>query len=231
MRFPSSNSRLTCTAARGKFSAYLDGQISGLEMASMAAHLDTCSNCGREFAALRAMQSTLAEMNPVAAPPRLQARLRAAIAQERERETHLPPFRRWLRSWQTDIAPMALRATGALAIAMTLVAGLSWMFAAPLAVEANDDKMANLTAPRYLYSPVPPRPFITQNDAPIVVEAQVDASGRVYDFTILAGPNDEAVKQQVTENLLGSIFKPAEAFGIPVNGHVMLTFSGISVRG
>jgi hypothetical protein len=231
MRFLVSNSKLTCITARDGFSAYLDGQMSGLEMASIAAHLDSCRSCQLEFAELRAMQAALSEIGPTPPPMRLQARLRAAIAQEKQRDTHLPFVQRCFRAWQVEIAPMALRATGAVAIAMALVAGLSWMFAAPLAVEANDEKMANLTTPRYLYSSVPPRPLLTKNDAPVLVEAQVDARGRVYDFTILAGPTDAHVKQQVAENLLGSIFKPAEAFGTPVNGHVMLTFSGISVHG
>lgn len=231
MRFPLPTLKLSCSEAQSRFSAYLDGEMSGREMAALAAHMKTCAACAADFSALRALQTALAELSPVAAPVHLQASLRAAITREKERQTHLPLLQRWLQSWKTDIAPMALRATGAVTLAMALVAGLSWMFAAPLAVEANDDRMANLTAPHYLYSPVPPRPFLTRNDAPVLVEAQVDSKGRVYDFTILAGPKDPAVKQQVAENLLGSIFKPAEAFGVPVNGHVMLTFSGISVRG
>jgi hypothetical protein len=105
------------------------------------------------------------------------------------------------------------------------------MFAAPIAVQANDDRMANLIAPRYLYSQVPPQPIETVHDIPILVEASVDAAGRVYDYTILEGPQTDQVKVRVEDNLLASVFKPATVFGVPVRGHVVLTYTGVSVRG
>jgi hypothetical protein len=36
---------------------------------------------------------------------------------------------------------------------------------------------------------------------------------------------------QVANQLLGSVFQPASAFGVPVRGHVVVTFVGISVHG
>jgi hypothetical protein len=110
------------------------------------------------------------------------------------------------------------------------------MFAAPLAaVQASDDAMSHLVAPRYLYSQVPPQPIKTHrdepSDVPIVVEAMVDSKGRVYDYTILAGPQDPSVRVRVEDNLLSSIFKPATVFGVPVRGHVVMTYTGVSVRG
>jgi hypothetical protein len=53
----------------------------------------------------------------------------------------------------------------------------------------------------------------------------------VYDYTILDGPSDSAVRRQVEQNLLTSVFTPATVFGVPVDGHVMLTYTGVSVRG
>jgi hypothetical protein len=35
----------------------------------------------------------------------------------------------------------------------------------------------------------------------------------------------------VEQNLLTSVFRPATVFGVPVDGHVMLTYAGVSVRG
>ena len=66
---------------------------------------------------------------------------------------------------------------------------------------------------------------------PIVVEALVDSQGRVYDYRILEGPQDAEVRVRVENNLLGSIFKPATVFGVPVPGHVVMTYTGVSVRG
>ncbi len=59
----------------------------------------------------------------------------------------------------------------------------------------------------------------------------VDSKGRVYDYAILTGPQDPESKVQVENNLLGSVFKPATVFGMPIRGHVVMTYTGISVRG
>jgi hypothetical protein len=220
-----------CYAAREQFSPYLDGQMSGVEMAAVAAHLDGCSACAHEFSDLRAMQSVLADIGRVAAPARLQARLRNAVAAEREAGTNLSLAGRGVQAWDRWLAPWAGRAAGGLAAALVILGGLSWLTAPLNAVSANDDRMAHLTAPHYLYSFVPPTSIETHNDVPILVDAKVDAAGRVYDYAIIAGPTDAAARLSVEQNLLSSIFRPATVFGSPVNGHVMLTYMGVSVHG
>jgi hypothetical protein len=72
---------------------------------------------------------------------------------------------------------------------------------------------------------------VTPTDSPIVVEAAVDSTGRVYDYRIVAGPRNAAVQTQVVNQLLDSVFEPASAFGVPIRGRVILTYSGILVRG
>jgi hypothetical protein len=220
-----------CLLVRAEFDDYLDGATSGVEMAAIAEHLEACGDCAVEFQALRTVQSALAELGPAKPPARLQARLRTALSQEFARGTHLPLTERWMAAWKTSIAPVALRATGGFAAMLLLLGGAGWFLGLPGAVQANDDRMTHLVAPHYLYSYVPPQPIETRHDAPILVEAQVDTSGRVYDYAILAGPKDSSVQRQVEQNLLSSIFQPATVFGVPVRGHVVLTFTGVSVRG
>ena len=218
-----------CEHVRRDFSAYLDGAMSGVEMAALSGHLDHCGSCSTEFAAWRDVQSALAELGPAQPPQRLQSRLRAALAAERERGSYVPWLQRVVRAWSATIAPMALRVSGGIAAAVVLAAGLGWVFGAP--IQANDDRMAHLVAPHYLYSQVPPQPIVTHHDAPIVVEALVDTQGRVYDYSILEGPSDPDVKLQVENDLLASVFQPATVFGTPVRGHVVMTYMGLSVRG
>ena len=99
-------------------------------------------------------------------------------------------------------------------------------------VQANDDRMADLHPPRFLYSEVSPEPIATpQHFVAVVVEAQVDARGRVYDYNILEGPQDPTTRARVEANLLSSVFKPATVFGEPVRGHAMITYTAVSVRG
>ncbi len=220
-----------CAAVRAEFSNYLDGAVSGVEMGVISRHLSDCDDCAKDFNVWRQVQRSLGELGPQAPPARLQARLRAAIAAERERGAHLPFFRRALLVWRSSVAPLALRLSGGFAVTLVLAGALCWVFGAPIAVQANDAGMANLIAPRYMYSQVPPEPISTQRDVPIVVDAMVDSSGRVYRYTILEGPRDNAVKVRVENNLLSSIFTPATVFGVPVRGHVVMTYTGISVRG
>lgn len=220
-----------CESVRAEFSDYLDGAVTGVEMAAISAHLNGCDDCSTEFLAWRNVQSALAQVGPVYPPRTMQARLRKAISEERARGSHLPWFSRLVMAWNSTIAPAALRVSGAVAMAVVLVAGLGWIFGAPIAVQANDEDMAHLVGPHYLYSQVPPQPIETKRDVPIVVEAKVDAGGRVYDYSIVEGPTDDTVKISVEQNLLASVFRPATLFGVPVKGHVVLTFTGVSVRG
>jgi hypothetical protein len=220
-----------CSSVRSEFSAYLDGALTGVEMAALSAHFATCAQCASDFKAWRAIQQCLSDLGPAQMPSALQMRLRQTIAAERERGSYLPPHQRALRRWRSSIAPTALRLSGGLAAALVLAGGLSWMFGAPIDVQANDDAMAHLVAPRYLYSQVPPEPIKVDRDAPIVVEAMVDSKGRVYDFSILNGPRNPQVLARLEDNLMASVFRPATAFGVPIKGHVVLTYMGVLVRG
>jgi outer membrane biosynthesis protein TonB len=78
---------------------------------------------------------------------------------------------------------------------------------------------------------VNPHAIVTGHDGIIVVEASVNSEGKVYDYRIVSGPESQAVQDQVVDQLLTSVFQPASVFGAPVRGRVVLTFSGISVRG
>ena len=98
-------------------------------------------------------------------------------------------------------------------------------------MQANDEPLGALTAPHYLYSTASPGAIVTGRDTTIIVEASVDSRGRVYDYTIVSGPQDDAIRTQVVNQLLGSVFQPASAFGVPVRGRVVVTFAGISVHG
>jgi hypothetical protein len=220
-----------CLAAQAAFSSYLDGALSGVEMGQVVNHLAACAPCSTEFDAWRAMQTALADLGPAKPPLRMQEQLRAALDIEREHGTHLPLFARVALIWRTSVAPLAVQTAGGMAAAVLLLAGLFRLFGPGVEVQANDDGLANLIAPHYLYSQVPPMAVETGRDVPVLIDAKVDTRGRVYDYTILDGPSDSAVRRQVEQNLLTSVFTPATVFGVPVDGHVMLTYTGVSVRG
>ena len=222
-----------CEKCQSSFSAYLDGAVSGRQMHEIAQHLENCSGCNREFVALRAMQQSLSLLGPAKPPVDLGLKLRLAISHEQARRKSS-----WLDTvslrWENAIRPMLVQVSAGFAGAVVLVGGIALLlglFAAPEPVMANDVPLGAMTSAHYLYSAVSPRPIVSSQDSPIVVEAYINSEGRVYDYNIVSGPADTAVHNQIVDQLLMSVFEPASVFGAPVRGRVVLTFSGISVRG
>ena len=222
-----------CPDVQAAFSDYLDGAVSGREMQRIARHLEGCAGCAREFDAARTVQQTLAALTPVRPPRDLSRRLRVAISQERTRSWSAVRDRLQMR-WENGIRPLVLQASAGLAGAVVLLGGIGFLLgtiAAPNAVMANDEPLGAITSPHYLYSIVEPRAIRTAHDETIVVEARINAEGRVYDYSIVSGPRDPEVTSQVIEQLLATVFEPARVFGGPVRSRAIMTFAGISVKG
>lgn len=224
---------LLCRKVQSSFSAYLDGAVSGRQMQRIASHLEGCSGCNREFSALRAIQRSLASFGPAKAPADLGLRLRLAISHEQARRTS-----NWRDSlslkWENTVRPMLLQVSAGFVGAVLLVGSIGLllgMVAAPEPVMANDEPLGAMTAPHFLYSTTSPEDIVSDQNSLIVVEAFINADGRVYDYNIVSGPEDQAVRNQIANHLLMSIYQPASVFGVPVRSQVVLTFSGISVHG
>jgi hypothetical protein len=206
--------------------------IEGFEDAS-GTRIPGCGDCARELAAWRASQDAISALGPARAPANLGLRLRLAISHELARQDSRLLDRLSL-AWDNAVRPMLLQVTGGVVGSVALMGGVALLLgavAAPQSVQANDEPLGALTAPHYLYSTASTGAIVTGSDSAIIVEASVDNLGRVYDYTIVAGPRDEAIRAQVVNQLLSSVFQPASAFGVPVRGRVVLTFDGISVHG
>ncbi len=222
-----------CTEVREQFSDYLDGGVSGREMQSIAAHLGSCSECKADFDSWRGMQRVLSAVGPVKAPTNLGLKLRLAISHENaKRQGH------WWDPisvrWNNLLRPVVLQVSAGIAGAVLLVGTIGLLIgvvAAPQSVMANDEPLGALTSPHYLYSAAPQQPILTSEDTTIVVEAQVNAAGRVYDYAIVSGPQDASTDAQVRDQLMLVVYEPAMAFGQAVRGRILITFSGVSVRG
>jgi anti-sigma factor RsiW len=228
-----------CSKIQSAFPAYLDGNLSGSEMQEIARHIDGssaspgCEECAFEFAACKQVQNSIALLGPVKPPADLNLRLRLAISREQVRR-HASWIDPISLAWDNTVRPMLLRVSAGFAGTVVLAGGiflLLGMVAPPPAVLANDEPLGAVTAPHYLYSVLAPDAIVTRNDSAIIVEASVDNQGRVYDYTIVSGPQDDGVRAQVVNQLLLSVFKPASVFGLPVRGRVVITYAGISVRG
>jgi hypothetical protein len=224
-----------CRSIQIGFSDYLDSRLSGREMQEMAAHLEGCADCKREWELLRRTQSSLAILGPVPEPPDLLLRIRVAVSQERARNRRRP-FEALSLAWKNTVGPFVLQASAGFASAVLLlgtVIVLVGMFTQPQAAQAaKDEPLGMATAPRLMYlSSGDGSDDINTIPGPIVVEAYVNDAGEVYDYRIVSGPNDDATRSEVENLLVGSRFQPARFFGQPVRGLAVLSFAGVSVRG
>lgn len=233
--------RNECANVRASFSDYLDGAVSGREMQAIARHLEGagggtvgCVGCASEFAAWRKTHQAVSALKPAKAPADLGLRLRLAISHEvARRDSRL--LDRLSLAWENAVRPILVQVSAGVAGSVVLVGSIALLLgvvAAPSrAVLADDESLGAVTAPHYLYSTTSPGAILTDHETAIVVEASVDNTGRVYDYSIVSGPENDAVRLQVADQLLGSVFQPASVFGVPVRGRVVVTFAGVSVRG
>ena len=225
-----------CSATQAKFSEYLDGRLTGLEMQRIGAHLDKCRKCSGEWLALKQNQASLSALGPVAAPEDLVLRIRVAVSRERARSRKSPLEGLGL-AWKNTVGPFLLQAGAGFASAVLLlgtVTVLVGMFTQPEVAQAKgDEPLGDATAPRLLYlsSGSGSSDEMGALSGPVVVEAYVNSEGYVYDYRIVSGPTDAGTRNQVENLLVLSKFAPARFFGQPVRGLAVLSFSGVSVRG
>ena len=224
---------IRCASVRDSFSSYLDGAINGREMLAVAGHLESCPECATDFDSWRGMQQVLAAVGPVKVPTDLGLKLRVAISHENaRRQGH------WWDGlslhWDNMVRPALVHFSGGLAGAMLLIGSIAMMLgevSAPNAVLANDEPLGAMSAPHYRYSAMHLQPVTTSEDTTIVIQADINSAGEVYNYTIISGPSDPATQAQIRDQLLLQVYDPARVFDQPVRGQVLITFSGISVRG
>ena len=231
---------MNCRAAGRKLCGYLDGALSGKEHVRVSKHLESCAACQKELELYRLLAVNMAQMEPVAPPADLAARIRLEAARAVGREG----FVRRLGSradlvFQNILRPLAVPATGGVLTALIVFVFLvqSLLVGVPIGAVPND-LPTSLFQPARLESLAPfPFPGITtsggRSDANVLVlEATLNAQGQVVYYHILAGPTDVAVQRQIDQVLLFSRFRPQLTFGRPSSGgRVILSFSEIRVKG
>ena len=223
-----------CSEFQARFSEYLDGRLTGLEMHAVSAHIDSCGECAMEWSSLRLSQAALASLGPVPEPDDLPLRIRVAVSHERARRAR-SPLQAWNLAWQNTVGPFLLQAGAGLASAILLIGTVAVMVglvATPQAAQAGDEPLGAATAPRLIGSLVGTGDnVLAALSGPVIVETYINDSGQVYDFNIVSGPNDAVTRSAIENLLLSEQFEPAKFWGQPVRGIAIQSFSGVSVRG
>ena len=121
-------------------------------------------------------------------------------------------------------------ATAGLVTAVMMFGLLVGIFAAPRAVR-NDVPTTLYTPRRLAAAPFSDTVGHVNADSPVVIEAQVDAKGRITDDRIISGDNSEEVRRELERSLIFTVFEPATSFGEPADGRAVISFSNVNVKG
>jgi hypothetical protein len=219
---------MTCTEARPLFSLYLDRAVSGTEMHEVSGHLDQCAQCQHQYVLLENTRSLVSSLGRRQPPSDLALKIRVALSNSRSRNS-LGWLQRYAPRLENAFRGFMFPATAGVLSAVVFF-GVLIVLLVPAQVSANDDVPSTFyTPPRLQLSEYPENQL--NLDSPVVIETYVDASGRVENYRIISGRDDEEVREQLNRALLFTIFAPAQSFGRPVPGKAIMSFSHINVKG
>jgi hypothetical protein len=223
---------MNCAEYKKLVSPYLDGQVTGAQMHTLTKHMRECEACAEEYIALQRTQQWLGKLRRAKPPADLALRLRLAISREAA-QAKRPRFEGMLVRLSNALNAFMVPATAGVISAILTFGLLLGFFALPRQLEASSSDV-----PLMLYTD----PQLDQSvfgtslgslgDDSIVVEAYVDANGRVEDYRILSQSDDaKAVLPQLKNLLIFTTFRPALSMGRPTAGRAVISFSKISVKG
>jgi len=223
---------MNCGEAKKLFSPYLDGQVSGREMRALDGHVEECSRCAREYVAVRRTQLLLANLGSKKAPADLALKLRVAISREVAQKRRAR-FEGVLVRLENALNAFMVPATAGLVSAVLIFGLMLGFIALPSQLQASsgDVPLMLYTAPQ-LEQSVFGTSLGSIGEDSVVIEAYVDANGRVEDYRILSQSEDaKAMLPQVKNLLIFTTFRPALSMGRPTAGRAVISFSKISVKG
>jgi len=227
----STKPKSTCAAASRLFSPYLDGAVTGNEMRALREHLDVCPACTREYTLLRQTQQLLSAAGRPNLPADLGLKLRLAISREAA-QTRRPRFEGLMVRLENTLEAFMVPATAGIACALLIFGLVAAILATPGQLQANNEDVPLVlnTGPELQQSSFGTMSSI--NAESLVIEAYVDAHGRVEDYKILSDPGaSQELLPQLKRMLIFTTFRPAMSMGHPISSRAVLSFSRISVRG
>ncbi len=218
---------MRCTEAQPLFTACLDDVASGVERQALLGHLSACPGCRSDYHKLENTRLAVASLGRKAAPPDLALKIRVSLSREQS-QTWKRFLQRYMVRLEDAFNAFMFPATAGILTTVIFFTAMAGFF-----VQAQAD--AGETVPGLYLSPhlqtTWPVAADFNVDAPVVVQAYVDASGFVDNYDIISGSDNEQVRSQLNRALLLTRFSPAYAFGQPVQGTAIICFSHVNVKG
>jgi anti-sigma factor RsiW len=206
----------------------LDSMLDREQADTLNEHMSECERCAKEFASLRRTKWMMSTLESHPAPSELALRLKVAVSQQLASRRQ----NRWeglLVRWENALNAFMFPATAGL-LSAVLIFGMLIGVLVPAHLAAGND------VPTMLYTPpeMTSAPFGLEsgmNGDAVVVEAVIDAHGRVQDYRVLNSPGRIELSPAMKNALIFTQFRPATSFGLPTSGRVVISFSNINVGG
>jgi hypothetical protein len=223
---------LKCPQAKQLFSPYLDGAVTGTEMLALQGHFSECAACHREYLSLRRTQQLLVNVPRPKVPADLGLKLRLSASREAA-DARRARFEGLMVRLENALNAFMVPAAAGFVSAVILFGIAMVYFVAPSSLRADNDVplvMVN-TGPELQPSTLG-LTMDTIDDDSLVIEAYVDANGRVQDYRILSDTIDsKEVLPKVKQMLIFTTFRPALQMGRPTPSRAVLSFSKVNVKG
>jgi len=226
---------MSCDNVQQLIPRLLGRRLAGEPRDRLFQHLKECPGCNASLEARDEVRAALREMQYVAVPPDLNARLRVTASKERARRLARRTLGSRLRGWADSgrllvdnmMRPLALPFAGGVFSAIVLFGALVPTLVVQRSIGAD--------VPIALFTDPTLEDVGHAHDSCVetIMELTVDERGRVSDYSVSQGK----MSPEMENDLLFFRFAPATAFGQPTWGRVTITFrrnsggSHIVVRG
>jgi Putative zinc-finger len=223
---------MSCKQVRSLFPAYLDEVATGSEMHMVSGHLNQCMECRSEYRKLENTRRLVSSLGRKPVPNDLALKIRLAVSRERS-HTWRSIAQAYLVRLEDALNAFMFPATAGVLTAIIFFGAFTGFFVA--APAGGQDFVPGIYLPAHLKPPQTAMSSVADTDlnleAPVTVQAFIDAGGRVQKYEIVSGPDNEKVRSQLNRALLFATFTPAYAFGRPVAGTAVIRFSHVNVKG
>ncbi len=221
---------MKCSDIRLLLSPYLDGAVSRDERMAVGLHLRSCAACTEEYELLRRTHELVSGAGRKPVPADLALRIRIALSQEAA-DSHRAPWTGLAVRAENLFNAFMVPAAAGVVTAIVVFGLLIGLLVPNVMRQSNDVPTMLYTPPEISFSPFGLNMGSVNADS-VVVEAYVDANGRVQDYKVLSAPSEvKDLTPELKNMLIFTTFKPATAFGQPTASRAILSFSNIQVRG
>lgn len=229
MRAQSSN--ISCEAALELMSPFVDSMVTVEESENLRAHVSDCAPCRRQLQSYVSVRNLIGSLEPIPVPEDLQLETRVRLSHERQHNN----LERWQSRFDNMLRPFAVPAFMGVVLTLLGFGILLGSLASPRSLLSEDFQSASADSvyelPRTTDPTLKRLRAITspELDQVLTMQTEVGPSGRIDDFSIIAGTRTPGIDQWLQELVLFSQFRPATYWGLPVRSRVILSF--VTVRG